>query len=80
MNPRQTLPQPAIGERDHPLTPRQKEALSLRAQGLTQREIAKRMTIEIQTAKNHIEMAIHQLGARNSVHAVAIAIRKGLIH
>ena len=61
------------------LTDRQKQILSLAAAGLLAKECAHRLGITVRTVEAHRVQAIVQLGARNTIHAVAIAIRKGII-
>jgi LuxR family transcriptional regulator, quorum-sensing system regulator BjaR1 len=62
------------------LTPRQTEILRWAAEGLLSREIADLLNISKRTVDVHIVDAIQNLGARNRTHAVAIALRKGIIN
>jgi LuxR family transcriptional regulator len=55
------------------------EALRDLASGLTHNEIADRRGVSPATIKKRLERAREVLGARNAVHAVAIATRRGLI-
>lgn len=55
------------------------EALRDLAVGLTHNEIADQRRVSPATIKKRLERARLVLGARNSVHAVAIATRRGLI-
>ena len=61
------------------LTPRQREVLSLMAQGKTTREIAYELGLSPYTVKNYIERIYERLGALDRVQAVSMAVRKGLI-
>lgn len=61
------------------LTERQKEILSLAASGLLAKQCAHVLGITVRTVEAHRVQAILLLGARNITHAVAIAIRKGII-
>ena len=61
------------------LTRRQRDVLSAAAQGLTAQEIAVRMGLGYNTVKHHIVAARAALGAHSTAHAVALAIRTGLI-
>ena len=55
------------------------EALRDLAAGLTHNEIADQRGVSPATIKKRLERAREVLGARNAVHAVAIATRRGLI-
>ena len=56
------------------LTAREREVLALAAQGNTTREIAERLIVSPTTVDSHIRSAMERLGARNRVHAVALAL------
>lgn len=61
------------------LTPREREILQMIADGLTDREIAARLTLSPATARTHARNLIGKLGAHTRAQAVAIAIRNGEI-
>ena len=61
------------------LSSRQEGILMLVADGCTDAEIGRAMWISEHTVKTHLCHAYSTLGARNRAHAVAIALRKGLI-
>jgi PAS domain S-box-containing protein len=61
------------------LTPREREILQMIADGLTDREIAKRLVLSPATARTHARNLIGKLGAHTRAQAVAIAIRRGEI-
>jgi len=61
------------------LTPRQREALYFAALGLTNKGIARKMTITPDTVKKHLTDARTTLNANNRTHAVFIATTTGLI-
>ena len=61
------------------LTGRERDALTLLAQGLQLEEIAARLCIGSETVRTHVRKAGERLGAANRTHAVAIAIRRKLI-
>jgi DNA-binding CsgD family transcriptional regulator len=61
------------------LTGREREVLTLLAQGLQLDEIAARLGIGSETVRTHVRKAGERLGASNRTHAVAIAIRRKLI-
>jgi DNA-binding NarL/FixJ family response regulator len=62
-----------------PLTPREREVLSLLAEGLPNREIASRLFVTERTVKFHVSSILGKLGARNRTEAVTIAVQRGLI-
>ena len=64
---------------DATLTPRELEVLSLLAQGLGNRVIARVLDISVHTAKYHVASLLAKLGARSRTEAVAQAIRRGLV-
>lgn len=51
------------------LSPRQREVLTLMAEGLGRREIAHRMGLSPETVKNHLSMAYMRLGVTGHVGA-----------
>ena len=61
------------------LTEREREVLTLLAQGLQLEEIGQRLGIGVETVRTHVRNASDRLGASNRTHAVAIAIRHKLI-
>jgi PAS domain S-box-containing protein len=61
------------------LTPRQQEVLRFLGAGLTTREMADRMSLSIETVRNHVRMVLAQLGARSRLEAVLLAHRRGLL-
>jgi DNA-binding NarL/FixJ family response regulator len=60
------------------LTPREREILNLLAQGRTNRDIARRLTISPGTAKLHVHHVIKKLGVSDRTQAALHAIRFGL--
>ena len=62
-----------------PLSPREREILTLVAAGAGLREIADELTISPATVRTHLGNAHRKLGARNRAHAVALAMHQGLI-
>ncbi len=63
-----------------PLTARELELLTLLAEGLTGAQIAEALVISTQTVRTHIKNLRGKLGAPTAASAVAIAMRRGLIH
>lgn len=59
------------------LTPRQRQALQLLAEGNTGKEAAKLMGISPLTLKWHVHNARRRLSASTTAHAVAVAVQRG---
>jgi DNA-binding NarL/FixJ family response regulator len=67
------------GVDQEPLTPRELEVLSLLAEGLPNKAIARRLEISDQTVKFHVAAIYGKLGAANRTDAVRRAVRRGLV-
>ncbi|WP_018812014.1 response regulator [Salinispora pacifica] len=61
------------------LTAREREVLVLVARGLTNRELAERMSCSVATAKTHVSRVMTKLGARDRVQLVVLAYEWGLV-
>jgi DNA-binding NarL/FixJ family response regulator len=61
------------------LTARELEILRLVATGQTNKEIAVQLFISSDTVKGHLESVYRKLGVSDRAHAVAVAIRNGLV-
>jgi DNA-binding CsgD family transcriptional regulator len=61
------------------LTPREREILSMLAEGLPNKVIASRLGISEHTVKTHLEAVFEKLGASTRAEAVARAVRLGLL-
>jgi DNA-binding NarL/FixJ family response regulator len=61
-----------------PLTEREREVLTLLAQGATNKEIAERLVLTEGTVKNHVSSLLGKLQAENRTQAADIARRYGL--
>lgn len=61
------------------LTERETAVLGLLAEGCTYEEIGARLSIGAETVRTHLQKACERLGASTRTHAVATAIRQGLI-
>ena len=61
------------------LTRRELEILGLIADGLFNREISERLWLAEETVKTHVHHVLTKLGARSRAHAVAIALRSGVL-
>ncbi len=66
-------------QRQPSLSAREREIMSLLAEGLTGEEVAERLFLSAETVKTHVRNAMSKLEARNRVHAIAIALRQGEI-
>jgi len=62
------------------LTPRELEVLRLIAQGMRNKEIAGRLGISEETAQGHVKNILAKLGLHDRTEAVAVAVRRGLVH
>lgn len=71
--------EPADGPLPGPLSGREREVLTLIADGLALSEIGRQLTISLATVRTHAANVYRKLGARNRPHAVALALRRGLI-
>jgi len=65
---------------DEELTEREIEVLSQIAGGNRNRDIAERLFIAEETVKVHIKHIMEKLGASDRTQAVAIGLRRGIIH
>ena len=61
------------------LSERQLEILGLVAEGLSNREIADRLHISVNTARDHLSEILTRLDVGNRASAVSAALRLGLI-
>jgi DNA-binding NarL/FixJ family response regulator len=64
---------------DFGLTRREREVLSLLADGLDQDEISSALVISPRTVETHIQHILPKIGVRNRAQAVAMAYREGLV-
>jgi DNA-binding NarL/FixJ family response regulator len=65
---------------DDPLTPRELAVLQQVAAGARNWEIGERLSMAEETVKVHVRHILEKLGASDRTHAVAIAVRRGIIH
>ena len=61
------------------LTPRQAEVLESLTMGLTNRDIARQLSISEDRVEQHVRTLLEKLGAANRTEAVALAFRKHLL-
>jgi DNA-binding NarL/FixJ family response regulator len=77
LTPGWTAPVPY--EPRYALTYREFEVLELIADGLANREIGEKLFLSEETVKSHVKTLLEKLHARTRAHAVAIALRGGLM-
>jgi DNA-binding NarL/FixJ family response regulator len=73
---RATLSEPKTGEK---LTSAEQEMLRLVAQGLTNREIGKRLHWSVGTVKKYLQRTLDKLGASDRTQAAVEAVKRGLL-
>lgn len=64
----------------HALTARELTILGLIGAGLTSREVSRRLDISHKTVENHKQRMFGKLGVQSQAHAVAVAMRTGLMN
>jgi DNA-binding NarL/FixJ family response regulator len=72
--PRRVIPHPRLTQ----LTDREREVVTLAAEGLTNQEIADRLVVSPATARTHVSRAMVKLGARDRAQLVVFAFQTGL--
>jgi DNA-binding NarL/FixJ family response regulator len=72
-------PSAEIEEHFDRLTPRQREVLTMIADGKSNRQIAERMNLLTTTVKHHVKEILKKLGATNRTEAASIANRSGYL-
>ncbi|MGD2104283.1 MAG: LuxR C-terminal-related transcriptional regulator [Anaerolineae bacterium] len=68
-----------MAERGEPLTEREREVLELVATGITNREVAQKLFISVNTVKVHLRNVYSKLGADSRTEATMIAVREGWV-
>lgn len=68
-------------EQDEPraLTSRELEVLRLVADGLTSKEVGRKLFVAEETVRSHVANILAALGARNRAHAVTLGFRRGIL-
>jgi two-component system, NarL family, nitrate/nitrite response regulator NarL len=61
------------------LTPREREVLQALADGRSNREIAERLHITVETQRTHMVNILGKLGAHSQLQALVIAVRHGIV-
>lgn len=62
-----------------PLTPREREVLSMMAEGLGNKSIARRLGISEHTVKTHVAALFAKLDVSGRTEAVTVGVRRGLV-
>jgi DNA-binding NarL/FixJ family response regulator len=65
---------------DDPMTAREIDVFRLMAEGHRNKDVALRLSISEETVKVHIKHIMSKLGAQDRTQAVAIGLRRGIIH
>ena len=71
---------PLLPENVHALTAREHEVLQLLALGLSNKHIAKRLSVSLHTVKFHVNAILGKLDVDSRTAAVSSALRRGLIN
>ncbi len=61
------------------LTAREKEVLQALAEGLESKEIARKLSITVETERTHMVNILHKLGVHSRLQALLFAVRHGLV-
>lgn len=72
-------PRPATVANPAGLTPRQLEVLLLLAEGLSNPQIAERLSTSLKTVEHHVSMVLAKLPARSRAEAARLAVQLGLL-
>jgi DNA-binding NarL/FixJ family response regulator len=75
--PGPSIPAVVAGLRTQPLSPREREILTVAAAGLSTKAIARQLELSPNTVKFHLQAAFEKLGAATRTEAVVTAIRRG---
>jgi DNA-binding CsgD family transcriptional regulator/tetratricopeptide (TPR) repeat protein len=72
-------PRPGSQANPSGLTARELEVLGLLADGLSNAEVAERLFLSQKTVGHHVSSVLHKLGEPSRSHAVAAALREGIL-
>ena len=72
-------PSEFVPQEINPLSPRERQVLSLAGKGMTAKLMAETLKVKPSTVRTHVENARNKLGAHTRAEAVATAITKGFI-
>jgi NarL family two-component system response regulator LiaR len=68
-----------VGQRWYSLTEREREVLTLIAQGKTDQQIADELHLHVKTAENHVSNILHKLNVATRTEAAVWAIHEGFV-
>ncbi|MFP5252704.1 MAG: response regulator [Actinomycetes bacterium] len=71
-------PDPGLARAVQRLTPREHDVWGLVAQGMSNAEIARRLSVSVTTVKTHVAHLLDKLGARDRLQLAALAHRAGV--
>ena len=80
LDPKLTRPEALKGERDHGLSPRELEVLRLICDGLSNRAIATKLGLSVNTVAVHRANIMKALGVHKTAELVVYAIQHGLVN
>jgi DNA-binding NarL/FixJ family response regulator len=80
LDPGVVHPEPLAGERARRLTPRETEVLQLICDGLSNREIASKLDLSINTVAVHRANIMNALGVHKTAELVVYALQNGLVN
>jgi len=69
----------ATPDPDIPLTQREMQVLRHMALGLSNKEIAKSLTISVETVKEHVQNILRKLAVSDRTQAAVWAVRRGIV-
>ena len=79
LDPAVDRPAPLLGERAKRLTPRELEVLQLICNGLSNREIAAKLEVSVNTVAVHRANIMNTLGVHKAAELVVYALQNGLV-
>lgn len=80
LDPTVVRPAPLAGERTRRLTPRETEVLQLICDGLSNKEIAARLEVSVNTVAVHRANIMNTLGVHKTAELVVYALQNGLVN
>lgn len=66
-------------ESEQSITDRERDVLQCLTEGMSNAEIAARLTVSVHTVRNHVANLSAKLGAHSKLEVLAIAVRRGLV-
>lgn len=75
----EVLPRSGVPGGTPVLTSRENEVLRVMADGLSNQAIAERLSLSVNTIRNHVQLILDKLDAHSKLEAVVMATRRGLL-